>query len=304
MNIEKIVEIINIDVTDITNLDKIFLANLKYIESAEEKEFKITQPRYSTLLEKLTQSVKYHYSEYYSQLFEVDKYEEKEKILIISEELTQTILKSYSSSTLLRVYPPLSILSGVKTENRYIRQCRRLSIELGDNILSALTKINSTKKNTFSFYEVYNPENTHQAEVEILIKRAIDIIQNDNNLTLHAQKRIIRHLEKALNALNRGDNSTFFGCIKEVDITLTVIGSMGDGIAAVTQMVQETIGEAVTIVEKSSTINQYLPLNYKPSFLTQQATLEGEYNNSKPLLPGDFGDSVDANLSENQHSSE
>lgn len=299
MDIQEIVEILDTDIKDIGNLKGLFLDNLKYIQYVESQNFAIKNPKFSNLIEKLISAVKYHYLNLYSQIFTIEILEKKgifgtqkkgiiqAKVLTISEKLSQCIGKLNSMSN---TQPSLTVLLGLRGIIQ--TQCDNLLGELEDNILSAYSKVESIREDQSFFPEIYNPDKADISSAEKLIKKAIETIQKDINLPSKVQTTIIKHLEKALQALKRGNNASFFGLVQEVNIALRVVSPISDGCEAIAQIVQETLEEAVEIVENTSTTSNQL---FLPNIISQNAALVEKENSSKSLPPGNS-----ENLAEDQ----
>lgn len=114
----------------------------------------------------------------------------------------------------------------------------------------------------------YTPDNSNKKQINDLIKEAIDLINDDNNLTKKSKEQLIQYLTKVLKNLDseHTDWTKVIGKISQVIIVLGALGSFAGGISSLIKA-KEKLEETYIIIQKTSinlnhkTVNQTFNIN-------------------------------------------
>jgi len=134
----------------------------------------------------------------------------------------------------------------------------------------------------------YTPDNSNKKQIKDLIKEAVELIKDDNNLTKKSKEQLIQYLTKVLKNLDSEhiDWTRVIGKISQVIIVLGALGSFAGGISSLVKA-KEKLEETNIIIQKTSinlnhkTLNQTFNINSNEQIQNLNNTiLQIEQNNS------------------------
>lgn len=127
----------------------------------------------------------------------------------------------------------------------------------------------SASAHHLDLYDFFLPDLSDKQSAAALIQEAISILEKDETLSISARKRIVVHLRRAIDEIEKpkSDWATFFGNMKEVVIVLGAVGSMVGGYCAL-RTACEKIEEATRVIERTSINVNYVSVAYNQ--LTEQ----------------------------------
>jgi hypothetical protein len=121
--------------------------------------------------------------------------------------------------------------------------------------------IRDKRFNHLDLFDFYLPDISDRDRATKLVEEAIELITGDKTISRVAVRRIVTHLNEALNELRRPKPNwpTFFGKIKEVIIVMGAIGSITGGACAI-NTARDKLNEATQVIEKTSINVNYMAL--------------------------------------------
>lgn len=117
-------------------------------------------------------------------------------------------------------------------------------------------------RNHLDLFDFYLPDFSNKQRATELIQEVINLIQDENTLSITARKRIIAHLNDALNELKnpKPNWASFFGKIKEVVIVMGAVGSIVGGQCALIDA-KNKLEEAIQVINETSINTYYINLS-------------------------------------------
>ncbi len=146
METKDFVETLNTDIESIDSVVKLSEFILIYIEECKQRNYKVSTPKFTLLIEKLLSAIQYHYPDEFSQGF---KGKITDLALFLDEELTKSYINKYVAtllhvlSTISDSLPLVSLIDRGSFIN--VGRCSLLSSKLEQAILSIFTVIRTSK---------------------------------------------------------------------------------------------------------------------------------------------------------------
>lgn len=205
----------------------------------------------------------------------------KEELLERSEELDSL------DATLSSPAPSVDMVSRLLFRpNRRRVMMTRHSRATKDLLTELIRIFNSTSSTNgevseryLDFWGFYTPDNSDKSDAELLIREAIELISDCEDISRSARRRIINHLEVALEELLKPKPNwgNFFGTMKEAAI---VLGALGSAIAGYQSL--HVCHEAHNKIEQATAVVEHTSINVH---VLDNSVQIGASNNPTLMLP-------------------